>query len=1485
MLIGSAAVWLISTVFSGYLGNEGHKKVIDQISRVYERLTLGEMPINHHLQKAIRKSYILATLVCCEECLKSYGANISRQLFVLYDYNGTNFEKFGEDSENVRELINIHEYLTDNLRYLEDDDYIPRQTLLDSKEELFLIDSEKTEQNFFLNLSNEMIQELKQAEKELPERFISMMNDGWKNGELNQTWGNVLRAFFADILKNYDKVYNIFTSELLSNIKIEIKNEFYKVQECFNRVSEDTECIKGVLRNIERQTIFDEYAGSLSRDKIDKLVKEKNLFFVNRGLVHSELVSFICKNDRGIYGITGTAGSGKTSFMAGLVREFHDLGYYVSYYFFKEDDSDMKSSTNFYISLLMDLYIYYDLKGIPLPSDKSDDILRSAIYSIIKQNKANHIKPFILIIDGIDEAESYNKQVGIKKFIVDELPQNMYFVISARGNNTDVPLCLKDWTSECIYVPALNNDEIAEWVRNAGNRELMELSEDSEFIQGLLNKTKGLPLYMHFLVEDLIVAKEEGEDLNIILETSPQGFNQYINEFIRQIAQSQSSLGNVKIKNILALFCIILDSISEDEIEDITEGEFDKFNLNMLPQNVTRWFSIKVRNNKTYYSFTHPLIAQEVFKQLREPIKRLKYKLFDYCANWNENKSEYSLRNYVKHLYMDGNFEEVYKVIDNPLFAKFQKEVFPYEINLPLKNIEYGLISAIDTDNGYKIAKYLLRQMKKISFEDLVDHFNKESTLTSTEVLNVYDWRFEFVWSLLIACNLFISNKEKDGYTIMGKLALKKIEVLTAAEAVCSCIILTEIMKYDVANSIYILKGINEQNNIFELISEILISSGRIKEFETLWVEFGHKEIPKEILAMSILGYYKNRIRDIGLKTFIEEINQFTDTDLKIQLLIQLFHFYKIDNKEPILKKLEILMEISTNKTYRKSVNDLKTKHFNVSISGAPKLIYVDEVTNSNVVVNNLSIVEDEEITTYNLDKEKLFQLRSGKIPVTEFFNEVHMYEVWIELELKFGFLDRAEELLKDMPESGQRFEIIERVAFEYYKKGEFRKAIDICKLYTSKEKWFNTLANILADSFLQEKDYSKIMPGIQQIMYLYYFDDDNLQYSKTCFSISLKYLKNSETDKFYIFLDKGLERITAGEIRKNEAKIIVDFFDEVAKENISVAVDSTSRILDEQLKEECLKKVATNYCCKGDYSSAINAINNHNISYNEVLLVELANGCCYSRKLEDAKSICTLTESPISKVLIRSFILLTKLKDSGNPVLYDNEVKIIEEEIKLIEKNKYYSSYDLTYVYTYLAKIYIKMRNLKGFVDAINKTSYYRHSTLMEVMDDFIMNFSLEDALKMLQFYSKKQDVRYYLSAFKILICLKQLNREDDISSLYSLIMDEINENKNFIIYNNILGDLATLQIILGFEDEFWKTFSLMSTKLNENIKPVFSHLKQMFIESRVDDVICKDKYVSILKRICKAGNTLTSSSSYLLLEALLELYIDDFRTISELL
>jgi hypothetical protein len=134
----------------------------------------------------------------------------------------------------------------------------------------------------------------------------------------------------------------------------------------------------------------------------------------------------------------------------------------------------------------------------------------------------------VIVLDGLDDAEG-----EVKPFIPSRIPEGLFVVVSGRWDGEgELPNYLKEWAKFTEFIPlkALSEEELREWLRAAGEGELAQFAENDDFVRMLREKTDGFPLFVRYLMDDLLQAVKEGKSPEQVLERTPKGFSEYVKE-------------------------------------------------------------------------------------------------------------------------------------------------------------------------------------------------------------------------------------------------------------------------------------------------------------------------------------------------------------------------------------------------------------------------------------------------------------------------------------------------------------------------------------------------------------------------------------------------------------------------------------------------------------------------------------------------------------------------------------------------------------------------------------------------------------------------------------------------------------------------------------------------------------------------------------------------------------------------------------------
>jgi len=223
-------------VAAGMIANPSDRKVCDALRSVTHWLKNAKhdngLPVNHDMQRAVRRAYLEATRFVCERCLED---ELKVPLKTLKRDVG---DVLHPDLE-VRQIDSLLRRIENELNVLHDADYFPPDSAAVQEVELLLQPKEITlEERFGMfkaDMKATVLNELLRWQPEIPDCLTQMMENGWDGTD----WFDVMCAFFSSILKNDETVRAVFQNQILAQLAsqdISIPAESFRNQ--FERLAE-----------------------------------------------------------------------------------------------------------------------------------------------------------------------------------------------------------------------------------------------------------------------------------------------------------------------------------------------------------------------------------------------------------------------------------------------------------------------------------------------------------------------------------------------------------------------------------------------------------------------------------------------------------------------------------------------------------------------------------------------------------------------------------------------------------------------------------------------------------------------------------------------------------------------------------------------------------------------------------------------------------------------------------------------------------------------------------------------------------------------------------------------------------------------------------------------------------------------------------------------------------------------------------------------
>ncbi|MEG4583600.1 ATP-binding protein [Microcoleus sp. MON1_C5] len=505
------------------------------------------------------------------------------------------------------------------------------------------------------------------------------------------------------------------------------------------------------------------------------IVSEHTQLFIGRSKEIEKLDNFLADNSSGVLLVTASAGFGKTSLLASWWKIRHKQGYFIAHHFFSQRYDRTRSAKSAYGNLLQQIYTYYERYYEQIPNEINE--LRQALYNILRE-PGKEEKPLVILIDALDELDKTD--IPFSPPFPTPLPPNVFVIASARASEGEKPEYLSGWTNdiEPIHLDRLPRCAIADWLLETGEDHLMLCSQDEDFVSSLDAITQGFPLYLRYLIDELIQVTKQGEDVQAVLSVSPPKFKDYVKQQFKLLAKEVNSR---EMQELFVLLSVALGGLSKKDVVELTG--LTVWNLQALPWQVTRWFSVEPS-----YTFAHPLLAQEFQSLLGGEAQQARDKLIEYCARWQKYSSPYALRHYAEHLSEAKQWEALYAIARNEDFYSHSIKQFPDEPDLPLKTVQTALLAAAEEDKAGEMAEFMLlhaRQLLQTTAQDSpLDALRKGSLERAWRLTDLYEIERRILWYLLLAWELKYTGRFEDAEETLKRLQQQELPRLSTNQAI-----------------------------------------------------------------------------------------------------------------------------------------------------------------------------------------------------------------------------------------------------------------------------------------------------------------------------------------------------------------------------------------------------------------------------------------------------------------------------------------------------------------------------------------------------------------------------------------------------------------------------------------------------------------------------------------------------------------------------
>lgn len=447
------------------------------------------------------------------------------------------------------------------------------------------------------------------------------------------------------------------------------------------------------------------------------------------------------KHTGGALLITGQAGVGKSAVMARYLQSAQGNSKNVVIpFFFRSGDIRCTEDNFYYIAILKLLETFNLTIEIKLNSLKND--FMNLIYFLQENILEQSGKTLIFLLDGLDELLSINPET----LQLQELSKqpNILWILSGRSElevHQKFHYADKLW-NEDGELPPLNKHAIRRLIEaECGNKKYNLYSLDwmdkdgeyqNDFVEALVKRSEGLPIYIHFVIEDIKENRLNFHDIHSL----PQNLDVYYKTLMNRLKVNDL----IDLTNrIFGILSWANEPLSFEDFYDILRDEYNKEMVEDWKDILTDALSygnVVLRKVKNRYGKASWILYHETFRYFLKNDKNSQIirsrglrLLIEWCEKWEDigSKDEgftYALEHYSSHLLEQNQKNKLYLLANNETFIDNQityTEQFSASFRL-YKHVMIMANKCNDYDKTLSAAKKALNLHDRLSdeYEDII---------------------------------------------------------------------------------------------------------------------------------------------------------------------------------------------------------------------------------------------------------------------------------------------------------------------------------------------------------------------------------------------------------------------------------------------------------------------------------------------------------------------------------------------------------------------------------------------------------------------------------------------------------------------------------------------------------------------------------------------------------------------------------------------
>ena len=359
-------------------------------------------------------------------------------------------------------------------------------------------------------------------------------------------------------------------------------------------------------------------------------------------------------------------------------------------------------------------------------------------------------------------------------------------------------------------------------------------------VEAIVERSEGLPLYVRFLVEDLLTGHFE---LTARLKSKlPQGLDAYYQDVLERahIDDVQGMLPTVLGIIVWAQGPVPVPLLVEvlRRLENVAAPEHERLREDI--QEGLRRVASMVRQaplpeGDRGYEPYHSTIRDHfrASRRLERTNQRVREAFVSLATDWRSVSEpvarRYVLRHGPGHLLDEGRRQDLYALARDAAFLARQEAELPSEPEAPLTTLQAALLTAAGADDAAGMSEFLLRHAERahaLQMESPLTALRQGNLERALRLADVADGERSFMYHLLVAWELCDSGEAEGARQVLSRLVQRKLPPLRTEFGSIAHVILLRLGP-GLDSMIAGLAGVLFHTQVYEL-ADALVAQGRI---------------------------------------------------------------------------------------------------------------------------------------------------------------------------------------------------------------------------------------------------------------------------------------------------------------------------------------------------------------------------------------------------------------------------------------------------------------------------------------------------------------------------------------------------------------------------------------------------------------------------------------------------------------------------------